>query len=133
MDALNGPGTAVHRDGSDHATGRRRTRYARVLGDRQDEEAITLANDSEFGLVSALWTRDITRALKLSERIEAGQVFVNTWTTGAVQTPFGGWKHSGYGREKGIEAIHHYSHIKEVVPGLVELEVAVPRLRPTWW
>jgi aldehyde dehydrogenase (NAD+) len=41
-------------------------------------------------------------------------VFVNTWTTGAVQTPFGGYKQSGYGREKGIEALHHYTQLKSV-------------------
>jgi len=52
------------------------------------------------------------RAISVSERLEAGQVFVNTWSTGAVQTPFGGLKNSGYGREKGIEALHHYSQIK---------------------
>jgi len=46
--------------------------------------------------------------------MEAGQVFVNTWTTGAVQTPFGGYKKSGYGREKGLEALHHYAQLKSV-------------------
>lgn len=80
-----------------------------------EEEALSIANDSEFGLVAGVWTRDISRALRLAERIEAGQVFVNTWSTGAVQTPFGGHKNSGYGREKGIEALHHYTHLKCVV------------------
>lgn len=77
-----------------------------------DEEAIAIANDSDFGLVAGVWTRDISRALTVSDRIRAGQVFVNTWSTGSVQTPFGGWKNSGYGREKGVEAIHHYSQVK---------------------
>jgi len=77
-----------------------------------DDEAITIANDSEYGLVAGLWTRDVSRAVTVSEQLCAGQVFVNTWSTGSVQTPFGGWKHSGYGREKGVEALHHYSQVK---------------------
>lgn len=77
-----------------------------------EKDAVTMANDSEFGLVAGVWTRDISRALRVAESIEAGQVFINTWSTGAVETPFGGHKNSGYGREKGIEALHHYQHIK---------------------
>ncbi len=80
-----------------------------------EDEALRLANDSEFGLISGVWTKDISRALRLADRIEAGQVFVNTWSTGAVETPFGGHKNSGYGREKGIEALQHYTHLKCVV------------------
>jgi aldehyde dehydrogenase (NAD+) len=83
-----------------------------------DDEAVAIANDSDFGLVAGLWTRDVTRALTVSQQLEAGQVFVNTWTTGAVQTPFGGFKNSGYGREKGIEALHHYSQVKCVTIAL---------------
>ena len=79
-----------------------------------EEEAIRLANDTEYGLVAGVWTRDIGRALRVADAMEAGQVFVNTWTTGAVQTPFGGYKKSGYGREKGLEALHHYSQLKSV-------------------
>ncbi|MFE7423735.1 aldehyde dehydrogenase family protein [Rhodococcus sp. NPDC057529] len=77
-----------------------------------DDEAVTLANDSDYGLVAGVWTRDVSRALTVSDRLRAGQVFVNTWSTGSVQTPFGGWKNSGYGREKGVEALHHYSQVK---------------------
>lgn len=84
-----------------------------------EEEVVRIANDSEFGLVAGVWTRDISRAFRVAEDIEAGQVFINTWSTGAVQTPFGGHKNSGYGREKGVEALQHYSHVKCVVIALV--------------
>jgi aldehyde dehydrogenase (NAD+) len=79
-----------------------------------EDEAIRIANDTEYGLVAGVWTRDIARGLRVADAMEAGQVFVNTWTTGAVQTPFGGYKKSGYGREKGLEALHHYSQLKSV-------------------
>ena len=77
-----------------------------------DDEAVAIANDSEYGLIAAVWTADISRAVTVSERIEVGQVFVNTWSTNQVATPFGGWKNSGYGREKGIESLHHYTQVK---------------------
>lgn len=80
-----------------------------------EEDAIQIANDSDFGLVGGVFTGDIGRALRVSDALEAGQIFVNSWSTGAVQMPFGGHKHSGYGREKGIEALMHYSHLKSVV------------------
>ncbi|MGE2713277.1 aldehyde dehydrogenase family protein [Mycolicibacterium litorale] len=80
-----------------------------------ERDAIGLANDSDFGLVAGVFTRDIGRALRVASAIEAGQVFVNSWSTGAVQTPFGGHKNSGYGREKGLEAMLHYTQTKSTV------------------
>lgn len=80
-----------------------------------EDEAIEIANDSDYGLVGGVFTNNIGRALRVADSIEAGQIFVNSWSTGAVQTPFGGHKDSGYGREKGIEAINHYTHLKTVV------------------
>lgn len=77
-----------------------------------DAQAISMANDSDYGLVAGVWTRDVSRALTVSDQLRVGQVFVNTWSTASVQTPFGGWKNSGYGREKGVEALHHYSQVK---------------------
>lgn len=77
-----------------------------------DDEAVAIADDSEYGLIAGVWTRDVSRALAVSDRLRTGQVFVNTWSTASVQTPFGGWKNSGYGREKGVEALHHYGQVK---------------------
>ena len=85
-----------------------------VIPFADEAEAVRIANDSEYGLIGTVWSRDVSRALRVARRIEAGQVFVNVWNTMSVQTPFGGHKNSGYGREKGIEAIHHYSHLKTV-------------------
>ena len=79
-----------------------------------EEDAIRTANDSEYGLIDTAWSQNIGRALRVADRIDAGQIFVNIWNTMSVQTPFGGHKNSGYGREKGIEAINHYSHTKTV-------------------
>ena len=79
-----------------------------------EEDAIRIANDSDYGLIGTVWSQNISRALRVADRIDAGQIFVNVWNTMSVQTPFGGYKNSGYGREKGIEAIHHYSHLKTV-------------------
>jgi aldehyde dehydrogenase (NAD+) len=83
-----------------------------------DDEAIAIANDSPYGLVAGVWTRDISRALRVAAEIEAGQVYVNSWWSGGVQTPFGGVKQSGYGREKGVEALHHYTQVKCVTVAL---------------
>ena len=79
------------------------------------EEAEVLANATEFGLVTAIWTQDISKAHWLASRIRAGQVFVNTFVAGyGVEIPFGGYRKSGFGREKGMEAIAGYTQVKNV-------------------
>ena len=79
-----------------------------------EDEAIAIANDTSFGLVAGVWTSDLSRAFRVASRLEAGQVFVNDWTAN-VETPFGGYKDSGYGREKGVEALNDYSRQKSVL------------------
>jgi acyl-CoA reductase-like NAD-dependent aldehyde dehydrogenase len=79
------------------------------------EEAAAIANRSQFGLVSGIWTRDINKAMSLASRIKAGQVFINTYGAGGgVELPFGGYKKSGYGREKGLESLASYTQVKNV-------------------
>jgi aldehyde dehydrogenase (NAD+) len=81
-----------------------------------EDEAITLANGTKYGLLAAAWTSDLSRAHRLAAQIRAGQVYVNTYGAGGgVELPFGGFKKSGYGREKGYEALDMYTATKTVV------------------
>ena len=79
-----------------------------------EAEAIGIANGTDYGLAAGVFTSDIDRALLLADRLEAGQVYVNEWYAGGVETPFGGFKHSGFGREKGAEALANYHQSKNV-------------------
>jgi acyl-CoA reductase-like NAD-dependent aldehyde dehydrogenase len=76
------------------------------------EEALVLANGTAYGLVAGIYTRDIGRALCLARDLEAGQVFINQFFAGGVETPFGGVKQSGFGREKGLDALNSYYRVK---------------------
>jgi acyl-CoA reductase-like NAD-dependent aldehyde dehydrogenase len=79
------------------------------------EEAIERANDSPYGLGSAIWTRDLHRANLAAERLEAGYTWVNSINKVYDELPFGGLKQSGYGKEHGIEALDYYQETKSVV------------------
>jgi aldehyde dehydrogenase (NAD+) len=81
-----------------------------------DAEAIALAwaNALGFGLVAGIYTRDISRALRLARELEAGSVWINGWFIGGQQAPTGGVKNSGIGRERGLPGIRNYLQIKNV-------------------
>ena len=79
-----------------------------------DAQAIEMANATEYGLVGGVFTRNIERAMQAARQIRAGQVFVNEWYAGGVETPFGGYGKSGYGREKGREALWNYVQTKNI-------------------
>ncbi len=87
---------------------------AAVIRVRDADEAIRLANATEFGLGAALWTSDLTRARKLAARIEAGAVFINGMVASDPRLPFGGIKKSGYGRELGVYGIREFTNIKSI-------------------
>ena len=85
---------------------------------RNDEEAIQIANASEYGLVGGVFTQDSERAISAAKQLRAGQIFVNEWYAGGVETPFGGYGKSGYGREKGREALYNYVQTKNIAIAL---------------
>jgi aldehyde dehydrogenase (NAD+) len=85
-----------------------------VMSFRDDAEAIEIANSTEYGLVGGVFTRDLNRATRVAQRMRAGQVFVNEWYAGGIETPFGGFGKSGYGREKGREALWNYVQTKNI-------------------
>ncbi len=80
-----------------------------------EEEAIAIANDTTYGLTAGLWTRDVGRAHRVSNRIEAGTVWVNTYLYMHASTPYGGFKASGWGRENGIAALDPYLETRTTI------------------
>ncbi len=82
---------------------------------RHEDHAVELANATRFGLVAGIWTRDGARQFRMARRVKSGQVFINNYGAGGgVELPFGGVKSSGYGREKGFEALYGFTTLKTV-------------------
>ncbi len=79
-----------------------------------EEDAIRIANDTVFGLAAGIWSRDVTRAMRMADRIEAGTVYINNYFNAATQSPVGGFKQSGYGRENGWEGMRCFMQTKSV-------------------
>jgi betaine-aldehyde dehydrogenase len=85
-----------------------------VIPFSDEDDAVRLANDTPYGLSGSVWTHNVSRALRVSRRIETGVLSVNSNTSVRVATPFGGFKQSGVGRELGPHALEHYTEVKNV-------------------
>ncbi|ELZ27372.1 aldehyde dehydrogenase (acceptor) [Halogeometricum pallidum JCM 14848] len=85
-----------------------------VIEFSDEEEALEIANDSPYGLLSGIWTNDLSRAHQVADRLDYGMVSVNEYPVTFPQTPFGGTKESGHGREQGLEAVGEYTQTKNV-------------------
>ena len=93
-----------------------------VLEFEDEDEVITRANDTEFGLSAGVFTNDLTRAHRVADRLDAGTLWINTYNLAPVEVPFGGSKMSGVGRENSREALNYYSEVKSVYVGMGPVE-----------
>ena len=91
-----------------------------ILPFETEDEVIAMANDSEYGLGGAVWTRDINRALRVAKGVETGRMWVNTYNILPAHAPFGGYKQSGIGRETHKVMLEHYSQMKNIYINLKE-------------
>jgi (Z)-2-((N-methylformamido)methylene)-5-hydroxybutyrolactone dehydrogenase len=85
-----------------------------VIKFKDEEDAIRIGNDIRFGLAAGVWTKSLHRAMLLSEKLKAGTVWINNYRSTSYTTPFGGYKHSGVGREGGVESVKEYMETKSV-------------------
>ncbi len=91
-----------------------------------EEEAITLANDTNYGLANGFWTKDVDKVHRVSRRLRSGTVYVNTFLESAMQLPFGGYKQSGIGREMGLEGLLEFTETKSTFIKLGARDPALP-------
>jgi len=85
-----------------------------VIKFKTEDEVIAMANDSEYGLGGAVWTKDINRAFHVAREIETGRMWVNQYNNLPAHTPFGGYKKSGIGRETHKVILEHYTQMKNI-------------------
>lgn len=98
---------------------------AALLPFNTEEEALTRANDSPYGLAGAVFTRDISRAHRVVNKLQVGTAWINTFNFYPAEVPFGGYKMSGFGRENGLEVLEHYSQIKTVFVEMGDVDFPV--------
>jgi acyl-CoA reductase-like NAD-dependent aldehyde dehydrogenase len=97
-----------------------------VLRFQTEEQAIAIADDSEFAFAGGVFTRDLTKALRVARSIQAGRIWVNTYRATAGNVPFGGFRNSGYGREGGSDALRDYTEAKAIMINATGEPVADP-------
>ena len=100
-----------------------------VLPFRDDDEAVRIANGTEFGLAAGIWTNDLARAVRVSRQLQAGTVWINTYRSTSYLMPFGGYKRSGVGRENGADSIKDYLQQKSVHINVSQGKVENPFIR----
>ncbi len=89
-----------------------------VLPFKNEDDLLQQANDSVFGLAAGIWTRDFGKAWRMARALDAGTVWINTYRQSSVACPFGGFKESGIGREKGPQGVRVYQQAKSLYWGL---------------
>ncbi|MCB1488900.1 MAG: aldehyde dehydrogenase family protein, partial [Bauldia sp.] len=94
---------------------------------RDEEDLVAKANDTPFGLACGIWTDDFKRAWRVGRELEAGSVWINTYKQSSISSPFGGFKQSGIGREKGVGGLRLYSQVKSLYFGLHDQPLSVSR------
>jgi betaine-aldehyde dehydrogenase len=98
-----------------------------VLPFSSEDELIRQANDTVYGLACGVWTRDFQKAWRIARRMHAGSIWVNTYRQNSVSTPFGGFKQSGLGRERGIQGLRQYQQVKSVFLGTSPVPLSLDR------
>ena len=83
-----------------------------VISFKDEDEAIRIANETEYGLAASVWTSHLGRAHRCARRLRAGSVWINTYHGGDMTVPFGGFKQSGNGRDKSLHAFDKYTELK---------------------
>lgn len=96
-----------------------------VIKFKTEEEVIAMANDSEFGLGGAVWTKDINRAFRVARAVETGRMWINTYNSVQAHAPFGGYKKSGIGRETHKMVLDHYTQIKNIFISMTEGKIGL--------